>query len=160
MSPTVWTPERDEDLRQLLTAGLSSSEVAGILSKRYKIQITKNAVIGRAGRQKIPLGCNSGRPKGEPKPAPAPKRMDRSRPDIALRNGHGGKPIPPPYVPKRAPIKPGHVSMLQLKDDMCRWPTGDGADNIRFCGMPQSESGPYCREHGRLAYQQTARRTA
>ena len=45
------------------------------------------------------------------------------------------------------------VTIVELKESMCRWPLGDPATaEFRYCGSPTA-SGPYCAYHGRLAYQ-------
>jgi hypothetical protein len=45
-----WTPARDGLLMKLIADGLSRTEVAKILSTKFKQPVTKNAVIGRSGR--------------------------------------------------------------------------------------------------------------
>ena len=45
------------------------------------------------------------------------------------------------------------VTILELKEAMCRWPLGDPSSaEFRYCGSPKT-SGPYCAYHGGLAYQ-------
>jgi GcrA cell cycle regulator len=47
------------------------------------------------------------------------------------------------------------VTLLELRDSMCRWPMGDPAQpEFRFCGgrKPAGE-GPYCTHHAGIAYQ-------
>ena len=45
------------------------------------------------------------------------------------------------------------VTIIELKEAMCRWPLGDPASSeFRYCGSPAA-SGPYCAYHGSLAYQ-------
>ena len=45
------------------------------------------------------------------------------------------------------------VTIVELKESMCRWPLGDPATSeFRYCGSPAA-SGPYCTYHGGLAYQ-------
>ena len=45
------------------------------------------------------------------------------------------------------------VTIVELKEAMCRWPLGDPTTpEFRYCGSPAA-SGPYCAYHGRLAYQ-------
>lgn len=47
-TPSLWTAERDSQLRALWDAGVSGSQIAD------RIGMTKNAVIGRAHRLKLP----------------------------------------------------------------------------------------------------------
>jgi GcrA cell cycle regulator len=45
------------------------------------------------------------------------------------------------------------VTIIDLKEAMCRWPLGDPTSSeFRYCGSPAA-SGPYCTHHGKLAYQ-------
>jgi GcrA cell cycle regulator len=45
------------------------------------------------------------------------------------------------------------VTIVELKESMCRWPLGDPATpEFRYCGSPTA-TGPYCTYHGGLAYQ-------
>jgi GcrA cell cycle regulator len=45
------------------------------------------------------------------------------------------------------------VTIVELKESMCRWPLGDPANSeFRYCGSPTA-SGPYCAYHAGLAYQ-------
>ena len=45
------------------------------------------------------------------------------------------------------------VTIIELKEAMCRWPLGDpSSPDFRYCGSPAA-NGPYCAYHARLAYQ-------
>ena len=47
------------------------------------------------------------------------------------------------------------VTIMELRESMCRWPLGDPASpDFRYCGAdsPIGE-GPYCKYHARVAYQ-------
>ncbi len=45
------------------------------------------------------------------------------------------------------------VTIVDLRESMCRWPLGDPTSaEFRYCGSP-ARSGPYCSHHGGLAYQ-------
>ena len=46
------------------------------------------------------------------------------------------------------------VTIIDLKEAMCRWPLGDPASaDFRYCGSPTPGASPYCGHHGKLAYQ-------
>ena len=47
------------------------------------------------------------------------------------------------------------VTLMELRESMCRWPLGDpAAAEFRFCGAKSpAGSGPYCCQHSRIAYQ-------
>ena len=65
----TWNPERIEQLRNCVGAGLTCSQIAA------EIGVTRNAVIGKIHR----LGLSPGRPPAGPGRAPAP-RLRQSRP--------------------------------------------------------------------------------
>ena len=47
------------------------------------------------------------------------------------------------------------VTIVDLKEAMCKWPLGDPASSeFRYCGA-SSVSAPYCTYHAKLAYQPT-----
>lgn len=51
------------------------------------------------------------------------------------------------------------LSLLELKENNCRWPSGDPKDNnFHFCGCPTEGNNPYCSYHSKIAYSQTAKR--
>lgn len=69
-----------------------------------------------------------------------------------VRKGSGQKtraaPKPPPE-----PIAPpdyGSTALIDLKEDMCRWPYG--TEDFRFCGAAV-EAKPYCPYHRSVAWQ-------
>ena len=53
-----------------------------------------------------------------------------------------------------SPIKRQGVSILDLKDRMCRWPNGHpGETGFHFCGKTTVQGMPYCNDHCLQAYQ-------
>ena len=160
-----WTDERVELLRQHWADGKSASQIAALLGHG----LTRNAVIGKvhrlglAGRAKSP---NPSAPR-PPRPAAAsPHRVAAPRAPIlgsAPRVVRGATALalspetmldPQPQILESVvlPMSP-RVTIVDLKEAMCRWPLGDPASpEFRYCGAP-STSGPYCAHHGALAYQ-------
>lgn len=54
--------------------------------------------------------------------------------------------------------RPGTVSLLDLKERMCKWPIGDpGDEDFRFCGGKAIQGQPYCDDHCNMAFQPTNR---
>ena len=46
------------------------------------------------------------------------------------------------------------VTIMELKESMCRWPLGDPATpEFRYCGGKSPIGDPYCAHHARVAYQ-------
>jgi GcrA cell cycle regulator len=138
-------PEAVETLRKLAGRGWPASDIG------IELGCTKNAIIGAARRNGIPLKQAR---HGPPKPRNAP-RTRRKMPAV---------PQPPTaeYVPQRAPEPPWPCSLFELTDFSCRWPIGDvGTPEFYFCGAHEADvyrGRPYCREHARLAFHGFGRR--
>jgi GcrA cell cycle regulator len=161
----TWTDERVELLKKLWADGLSASQIAGELGN-----VTRNAVIGKVHR----LGL-SGRAKDKPASA-APQR-----PRKTVRAPSAPAPIAPqPHinvVSAPIPLQPvmeesevlaeddmavpmsERVTIMDLRESMCRWPMGDPTKpEFRFCGARSITGLPYCTHHARIAYQPVADR--
>lgn len=142
-----WTDERVTQLKQMWGEGKTAAEIARQLGDG----VTRNAVIGKAHRLKLsgrisPIQQNKkAKVKKVEKKSLPPKRETMaqkiqkiSAPDINVVAINGGK----------------GVSMLELNERMCRWPSGDPQDdNFSFCGCKSVPSLPYCEGHVAAAYQ-------
>ena len=130
MSTLEWTEERINRLRQLWNEGKSASQIADILGGA-----TRNAVIGKAHR----LGLAK---------RPSPIKRDPNKP-----------PKPRVKKVKPAPKPVDGVTILELTEQMCRWPIGHpGDEDFRFCGARVMSGFTYCAEHCSLAYQTGTKR--
>jgi GcrA cell cycle regulator len=157
-----WTDERVELLRKLWLEGLSASQIAGELANG----ITRNAVIGKVHR----LGL-SGRVKAQAAPSTRVRLKQQQTQRIVVSRSSGGsmmrgntalalKEEPFEQVMPRPesvviPIS-DRVTIMELKESMCRWPHGDPASaEFRYCGAKKTggSEGPYCSYHTRMAYQ-------
>ena len=156
-----WTDERVELLRQLWLDGKSASQISGQLGHG----VTRNAVIGKvhrlglAGRAKSPSSAAS-----PPRAASAPRMSPRpasSGARTAVRGATALALATEPALDTRPVFQEDdvvvpmslRVSIIDLKEAMCRWPLGDPTSaDFRYCGSPAA-SGPYCAHHGKLAYQ-------
>jgi hypothetical protein len=146
-----WLPEHDNALRRHLENGMSLRDVAAALNAEFHLGKSKNATLGRAWR----LGAKSIHPRGKqnatkPKSPRKPRTTPAQRPDIAARKAASGpKLVPASFVPRPDP-RPGHVPLLDLVPDGCKWPSGDGP--FLFCNEPRWPDSPYCGDHHGLAY--------
>jgi GcrA cell cycle regulator len=156
-----WTDERVELLRQLWLDGRSASQISAQLGHG----VTRNAVIGKvhrlglAGRAKAPTSAAS-----PPRAASAPRMSPRpasSGARTAVRGATALALATEPALDTRPVFQEEdvvipmslRVSIIDLKEAMCRWPLGDPTSaDFRYCGSPAA-SGPYCAHHGKLAYQ-------
>ena len=159
-----WTDEKVERLKQHWMEGRSASQIASLLGDG----LTRNAVIGKvhrlglAGRAKSP-NVGVARPR-RPAPPPAAQRAAARRlaaPAPRLTRGATALAVAPEALSEAEPeafesvVVPMslRVTIIELKEAMCRWPLGDPASSeFRYCGSPVA-SGPYCAYHGGLAYQ-------
>ena len=155
-----WTDERVELLRQLWLDGKSASQISGQLGHG----VTRNAVIGKvhrlglAGRAKAPSSAAAPRAASAPRMPPRPasggaRTVVRGATALAL----AAEPTldTRPVFQEDDVVVPMslRVTIIDLKEAMCRWPLVDPTSSeFRYCGSPAA-SGPYCAHHGKLAYQ-------
>ena len=123
----AWTEAQIEDLKRLWTAGQSASQIGTVLG------VSKNAVIGKAHRIKLPARPSpirhSSGPK-KPKRAPLPKQVRK--------------------IQRRPAFKPTRRSNGAPS---CAWPIGDpGETDFHFCGGKTVPGRSYCSEHCARAY--------
>jgi GcrA cell cycle regulator len=165
----TWTDERVDLLKRLWNEGLSASQIAGELGG-----VTRNAVIGKVHR----LGL-SGRAKAPVSSAPAarPRKPAPSRPAQAFNAAtaaRGNTALAPQTRSVTEPRPEGRfevvdpelvapfserVTIMELRENMCRWPMGDPTSpDFRFCGQKTEAGQPYCSHHCRVAYQPAAER--
>lgn len=137
-----WTDERVALLKKLWCEGRTAAEIAKELGG-----ITRNAVIGKAHRLKL---SNRVSPIQQ---APAKAAPVRKAEEIKRE-----QPVRRIAANNDTPIKVKGVSMVELKDKMCRWPLGDPKDpKFHFCGCVSVPGLPYCADHAKIAYQAASR---
>jgi len=158
----TWTEERVEQLKKLWLDGLSASQIAAEIGN-----VTRNAVIGKIHR----LGL-SGRGKTKAA-APVRGRKPARAPSAPTSIPQPSAPTPVAVAPAPLPIDPAPlvkfddvvvpisecVTIMELRESMCRWPMGDPTKpEFRFCGARSVTGLPYCTHHARIAYQPVADR--
>ncbi len=134
-----WTDERISDLVRLWDAGHSASYIGNAIG------VTKNAVIGKAHRLKLPSRPSPIRhaaapktPKLKPKPVPAmaPKPVAKAPPKPVVRA-----------------VRAARATHAQAGSASCLWPFGDpSTPDFYFCGAEAEPGKPYCSEHCARAY--------
>ncbi|MGY6645371.1 MAG: GcrA family cell cycle regulator [Salinarimonas sp.] len=56
-------------------------------------------------------------------------------------------------------VFPERVTIMDLREGMCRWPIGDPTSpDFHFCGARSEIGSPYCEHHAQIAYQPADRR--
>lgn len=145
-----WTDERVELLKKLWQDGLSASQIAKQLGG-----VTRNAVIGKVHRLGLSGRAAPSKPARTVFKAPRPARPAAAAPSAPRRIAEPvAQTSPQPPTPVRyIDEAPGMATVLTLGAHMCKWPIGDPSlDSFTFCGR-RSSDGPYCQEHGQVAYQ-------
>ena len=132
--------------------------------------MTRNAVIGKVHRLGLSGRAKSASPAApriRQRPAPTPRTQMASRPNsgggggsmvrgntalaFALDPAIDAKPVFHEDVVVPMSLR---VTIVELKEAMCRWPLGDPTTaEFRYCGIQSAGPGPYCTHHGRMAYQ-------
>lgn len=137
-----WTLEEESVLIDLVGAGFSYSQSAAHINEQFGKTYSRNAAIGKANR--IGLQC----PKKEGRPtqrAHQPYKPRRKRPKLVA----AARPV-------RCEVLPGNVSLLELANNGCRYPTDDRSPFV-FCNSPQRDGSSYCPEHMRLCERRSER---
>jgi len=156
-----WTDERVELLRQHWMEGKSASQIASLLGHG----LTRNAVIGKvhrlglASRAKSPSSSSGHAAHRAPNAAhhaaprpPTAHRILRGATALAVAPQPLAEAEPEAFEGVVVPMSL-RVTIVDLKEAMCRWPLGDPTSpDFRYCGSPVA-SGPYCMHHAQLAYQ-------
>jgi GcrA cell cycle regulator len=152
-SHSPWTPERVEQLRNCVVAGLSCSQIAA------EIGVSRNAVIGKIHR----LGLSPGRPAAPARSCPPRARQPRSSPQRQfLRLMFAPAPSLASDEAVAAAIdSTRRCSLTELAQGQCHWPIGDPcAADFVFCGNQVVAGFSYCPGHAQMAYRVPARRRA
>jgi GcrA cell cycle regulator len=165
-----WTEERVAELKKLWAEGHSASQIAKRLGS-----VTRNAVIGKVHRLGLSGRATPSRPVKRPprlaRPKPQQQQMPRQASSAApAARGSNAMAVraeaaPTPVVETDTNIEPQRlpngdmVTVLTVKDTMCKWPIGDPADaTFGFCGHSSVDGSPYCAEHARVAFQPAKKR--
>lgn len=158
MMIATWTPERVDQLRNYVNAGMTCSQIAG------EIGVSRNAVIGKLHRLGLAPGRTAAAPGRERPPRDRRPRFLIQR--QMLREVPAGTPRsaePQMAAPAAAaPVESARrCSLLELAEDRCRWPIDDSGETaFAFCGNDSIEGLSYCAGHARMAYRPPARRRA
>lgn len=140
-----WTVERIEQLRTLWKDGFSASQIGNILG------VTRNAVLGKVHRTKMP-------PKGTPvMPHRAPKRQGQKlpKPQCAARRKVSGQ--APPFA-GFLNTEFGELHLFSSgSPNQCRFPEGDSVPFL-YCGTETLPGQPYCTHHRELCWMPRAKR--
>jgi len=132
---TFWSPEESAQLRLLWDQGLSASQIAQQISRKWEHRrICKSTILNKARRMGLPGRRRSvesyrGNTKRIRKPVPFATIIDTNIPIEQRR------------------------TLVQLEPRECKWPIGDPeSPEFFFCGGAAHERGPYCSAHHHRAF--------
>jgi len=136
-----WSEEIIAKLRILWSEGLSTAEIG------RRLNISKNAVVGKAHRLNLP-----------PRPSPIRRGTgDSQSPRQTLPRRAMGPTLPPLAASMGAPgpalrpiVSPPKQS---YRATPCCWPIGEpGKPSFHFCNSGSVPGKPYCEDHAAIAY--------
>ena len=158
MQPSNWAPEHSDALREFLARGMSYSEVADAINKKFGTCYTRNATIGRGRRmglgvperaedwlRQLPLGSARKLSKTVPKALLACRPEKRNKQSVEVEPAE-------PLKLRCVGISPRLLPLTELDDGECRYPYGGDREGeaILFCGHPCLAGSRYCAPHFRL----------
>jgi hypothetical protein len=158
----TWTEEQLKFLSDCADKRMSGSAIARTMTHKFKKEFTRNAVIGKAHRHKIPLYRTKSDPVVEKKITNAkraikelierPKKIVKKpvieKAEVIVVKGPFKNPLSKPTV------------LLDLVEGQCKYPEGDVRTNdLFFCGAPADSlrSRTYCAYCYPIMYQPLAK---
>ena len=154
-----WTDQTVSILRALWDEGHSTAEIG------RRMHTTKNAIVGKAHRLRLPSRQSPIRERLLTRAAPAPRRGPQASTLTTSPPTRAAAPLSqqtalPPSQPMAVPSKTRASSppfALTLRG-CCQWPLGEpGSPDFHLCEAPAVASRPYCEEHCRRAYARPTR---
>ncbi len=136
-----WTDETIARLRSLWAEGLSTAEIG------RRLNISKNAVVGKAHRLNLPA-----------RPSPIRRTTGESAPRQVTPKRTQGPTLPPLSASVSMPVPVLRAIMpapkpQQPRTTPCCWPIGEpGRSSFHFCNAAAAAGKPYCEEHAAIAY--------
>jgi GcrA cell cycle regulator len=114
----------------------SFTAIANTMSEEFKIELTRNACIGKAHRLDLPRRF---------KPHIV-RKVKVVREKVIRMKIY--QPPPPPPSPPRKP-EPFTLTITELEHGDCKWPSGGPYDRppFLFCGKAALAGLPYCKAH-------------
>ena len=146
-----WTEPAIERFRDLVAAGMSSSEIVLGMAKAFHAapRLSTSAVQQRASILGLSIrGGVHGPRKNTRTPVPMAAAPLRPAQDSGLDVGSS------PDIEPATAFPNGGVTLLDLEFGMCRWIQGDPRDieAHRYCGAKARAGQSYCVSHHALAY--------
>lgn len=139
----------------------SATQIAEKLWKELRVSVTRNSIVGYLHRQKVTIDQKSevhpstnnnrgARPRVRP---PTPVNVQRIN---QVRRPK--EPRPEPFVVTCVEVESRNLSLADLRDGDCRYPSGDDPATMTFCGNPSLSGRSWCAKHYRVVTVPTPRR--
>jgi GcrA cell cycle regulator len=143
---TVWTAEALELLETLagLEENLTYREIAERMTARLGARFTKNSCIGRGRRMGLP-----------PR---SPREYCEPSPTLQPETSQAFVPIEP--IEARIKRNGRDITMLQLRQGLCHWPSDGDRPPYTYCGRRTQLGNSFCADHSRVAYNAPKRTSA
>lgn len=172
-----WSIEEGELVLALLVKGFSAAMISDEFSRSVRRNEkgisprSRNAIIGYAMRSNISLmksPPNSGQFGNHSSDEKAAEQKNKKREYMKayrLKKAHGivaadrAEKINNNVVVRRG-LKPEpalSINIMELKENSCRWPIGDDAKDMRYCGHSSFAHFSYCEAHASASIDHTQR---
>lgn len=155
--PQHWPQEHLDTLKKLwLDNHLSDKAIAAYFNQNHprEKRYTPSEISGRRAQMGLDKSQKTFR-------ATVAKPGNGSRNFVPVQTGIQ-KPTPVVDTQPEDVVIPlsERVTIMELREYMCRWPVGDPAkrDTFRYCGARSKTGLSYCSAHARIAYQPAADR--
>lgn len=181
LPPFTWNETTVADLRRMHADDVPFSDMAAAFAGSYSRPPSRNACIGKARRIGLPerrtITGWSSQVKVRRIPAPSippgmaqyvGRELSKGLPPVKKTKGSSKAPSPAsPSAPEsgQADVDPGvtfqeparkpdgRVTLIDLRNGMCRWPIGDPReDSFHYCGADADIPSSYCVAHRKVAY--------
>lgn len=145
-----WTDERTELAQDMWRRGHTAKYIATILHNIGFFGVTRNSVISKMHRtntRQLRIGNLSETKSVDERIRKKTEKIKANKFPPIVKEPIESRVIPEHYDGNNLPVK-----MMDLTDDMCRWPIGDPYDpSFAYCGCKKVK-GPYCKRHAEIAY--------
>lgn len=172
-----WKDEYVDFAKPLWMSGVSGATIARQLNNTYETTFTRNAIISKMDRLKVPFGGGPGSAKCRDKSRSA-ARSHAARRSAEPVAAAPPKPIVPAFIPTKNFQAPPETRIYRFYDldiprpklnegafhKHCRYIYGDPADLFRdgqkasYCGLKAEPGTSWCKEHNAACTQPIVRR--
>jgi len=145
------TEEFKAEVLKLWNEGKTAKQIAEDLRGQGFPQKSRNSIAGIIDRARRKGNAQAKKKTREPAKPRQPKGLPGRPKDVVRSTKKSATPLPETAILNPDDFK--KVTLMELRENHCRWPIGEPShESFRFCGAHKS-SGSYCRYHAQLAYQ-------